>query len=134
MTTCSRWDIVLVPFPFTDMTAVKRRPALVVSPDTSNRTGPDLVIAFLTSHVHADPRSGDYRLQAWQEAGLPKPTMLRMKFATVARSVVIKTIGRVAETDRSAIRDAFMTFFTVKILCKKARIAEKNRLRQSKRE
>jgi len=111
MTTCSRWDIVLVPFPFTNLTAVKRRPALVVSPDTSNRTGPDLVIAFLTSQVDATPRAGDYRLQQWREAGLPKPTMLRMKFATVARSVVIKTLGRVAETDRSAIRDALVAFF-----------------------
>ncbi len=111
MTTSSRWDIVLVPFPFTDLTAMKRRPALVVSPDTSNRTGPDPVIAFLTSQVNTAPRSADYRLQAWQEAGLPKPTMLRMKFATVARSVVIKKLGCVADTDRSAIRDALVTFF-----------------------
>ena len=110
MTTCSRWDIVLVPFPFTDLTALKRRPAMVVSPDTSDRAGHDLVIAFLTSQVHAAPRPGDCRLQAWQEAGLPKPTMLRMKFATVARSVVLRTLGRVAETDRPAIRDALMTF------------------------
>ncbi len=111
MTTCSRWDIVLVPFPFTDLTTTKRRPALVVSPDTSNRTGPDLVIAFLTSQVHTAHRVGDYRLQGWQEAGLPKPTMLRMKIATVARSVVIKTLGKVTETDRSAIRDALVAFF-----------------------
>ena len=111
MTTCSRWDIVLVPFPFTDLTAVKRRPALVVSPDTSNHTGPDLVIAFLTSQINAAPRPGDYRIQAWQEAGLPKPTMLRMKFATVARSIAIKRLGAVSETDRLAIRAALMTFF-----------------------
>ena len=111
MTTCSRWDIVLVPFPFTDLTSVKRRPALIVSPDTSNRSCPDLVIAFLTSQIYATPRPGDYRLQAWQEAGLPKPTMLRLKFATVAHSAVLRTLGRVAGTDRLAIRDALMTFF-----------------------
>lgn len=111
MTTCNRWDIVLVPFPFTDLIAAKRRPALVVSPDTTNRTGPDLVLAFLTSQVNATPRPGDYRLLAWQDAGLPKPTMLRMKFATVDRSVVIRTLGHVTETDRPAVRDALMTFF-----------------------
>ena len=111
MTTCSRWDIVLVPFPFTDLSTVKRRPALVVSPDTSNHSGPDLVIAFLTSRVNATPRSGDYRLQAWRAADLPKPTMLRMKFATLDRSVVIKTLGRVAQMDRPAIRDVLMAFF-----------------------
>ncbi len=97
-----------MPFPFTDLTAVKRRPALVVSPDILNRTGPDRVIAFLTSQVNTTPRPGDYRLQNWQEVGLPKPTMLRMKFAPVDRSVVIRTLGRVAKTDRPAIRDALI--------------------------
>ena len=111
MTHYSRWDIVLVPFPFTDLTSTKRRPALVVSPEASNHTGSDLVIAFLTSQIHAAPRTGDYRLQSWREASLPQPTMLRMKFATVAPAIVLKTLGRVAEADRTAIRDALMAFF-----------------------
>jgi len=38
MTPCRKWDIIIVPFPFTDLTTVKKRPALVVSPDNYNNS------------------------------------------------------------------------------------------------
>ena len=44
-----RGDIVLVPFPFTDLTSSKRRPALVVSPDSFNQAMQDVVLAAITS-------------------------------------------------------------------------------------
>lgn len=62
MTVYKRWEIILVPFPFTDLTSVKRRPALIVSPDNYN-TGKDLIIAYLTSQTNLPARFGDYDLQ-----------------------------------------------------------------------
>ena len=44
--------IVLVSFPFTDLTSSKRRPALILSPDPFNSAGEDLVLAAVTSHIH----------------------------------------------------------------------------------
>lgn len=44
-----RGDIVLVSFPFTDLSSSKTRPALVVSPDSFNQTMQDLVLAAITS-------------------------------------------------------------------------------------
>jgi mRNA interferase MazF len=44
-----RGDIVLVSFPFTDLSSSKRRPALVVSPDSFNEAMQDLVLAAITS-------------------------------------------------------------------------------------
>jgi mRNA interferase MazF len=44
-----RGDIVLVSFPFTDLSSSKRRPALVVSPDSFNDAMKDLVLAAITS-------------------------------------------------------------------------------------
>jgi mRNA interferase MazF len=44
-----RGDIVLVSFPFTDLTSSKRRPALVVSPDSFNQAMQDVVLAAITS-------------------------------------------------------------------------------------
>ena len=49
-----RGDIVLVSFPFTDLSSSKRRPALVVSPDSFNEAMQDLVLAAITSRVAED--------------------------------------------------------------------------------
>ena len=42
-------DVVLVPFPFTDQSAIKRRPAIVISNAAYHRARPDLLIMALTS-------------------------------------------------------------------------------------
>ena len=44
-----RGDIVLVPFPFTDLSFTKKRPALVVSPDKFNEHAQDVVLVAITS-------------------------------------------------------------------------------------
>jgi len=49
----SQGDVVLVPFPFTDLSATKQRPALVLSPERLNKIRPDLVLAAITSQVSA---------------------------------------------------------------------------------
>ena len=46
-----RGDIVLVPFPFTDLTSSKKRPALVISPDSFNSQQQDLVVVAITSQL-----------------------------------------------------------------------------------
>jgi mRNA interferase MazF len=54
-TSFSQGDVVLVPFPFTDLSAIKQRPALVLSPDRSNEVRPDLVVAAITSQIPTKP-------------------------------------------------------------------------------
>ncbi len=54
-TSFSQGDVVLVPFPFTDLSAIKQRPALVLSPDRSNKVRPDLVVAAITSQIPTIP-------------------------------------------------------------------------------
>ena len=110
MTSCKRWEIILVPFPFTDLTSFKRRPALVVSPDSYN-ADKDVVIAYVTSQMIAPPKIGDYKIQEWKAAGLPKPSMVRMKFATIDRTIVIKTVGELETVDREETEKIILSFF-----------------------
>lgn len=111
MTAYRKWDIVLVPFPFTDLTAVKRRPALIISPDNYNTSGPDVVIVFITSRMDLPPRPGDNRIRFWKESGLPKPSMIRMKFTTIDQAIIVKRLGSLCKEDQRAVRAAFRKFF-----------------------
>ncbi|MYL06641.1 MAG: type II toxin-antitoxin system PemK/MazF family toxin [Gemmatimonadales bacterium] len=70
-------DIVLVSFPFTDLTSTKRRPALVLSPDSFNAAGEDLVLAAVTSHITGDPNAVHLRRSDFAEGGLPKASMVK---------------------------------------------------------
>jgi len=110
MTPCRRWDVVLVPFPFTDLTTSKKRPALVISPDDYN-DGPDVIIAFITSRLLTPQRPGDHRIEDWRESGLPKPSLLRMKLATVARGIVIRKLGRFTASEQDRAQAVLSSFF-----------------------
>lgn len=88
-TVCNIWDIVLVSFPFTDFASDKRRPALIISPDKFN-DGRDVIVAFITSQLNSAKRIGDYRIRHWKKAGFPKESMIRMKIATIDKSIIVK--------------------------------------------
>jgi len=106
-----KWDIVLVPFPFTNLTTIKKRPALIISPNENNIKF-DVVIAFITSKLDFEYRIGDYKIQEWEKSNLPKPSMLRMKFTTVDKSIIIKTLGKLSENDAKEFRKLLIDFFT----------------------
>ena len=96
-----RGDVVLVPFPFTDLTTDKVRPAVIVSADPQET---DVTIAFISSGVSAGwPSETDYVLQqhdpGFAGTGLKKASTFKMrKLVTIERSKVIRRIGRVSPT------------------------------------
>ncbi len=106
-----KWDIVLIPFPFTDFSILKKRPGLIISPDEFNKEGRNLIITFLTSKMNTSKRIGDYKLKEWKKSNLPKPTMSRMKFATISANIVVKNIGRLQKNDITGFKDEFRSFF-----------------------
>jgi len=67
---------------------------------------------FVTSNLTGLARPGDYRLKKWKEAGLPKPSMTRMKLATVDKNIIIKKIARLTSTDKKAIQEIITDFFS----------------------
>ena len=92
-----RGDIVLVPFPFTDLTAEKLRPAVIVSTDPQKT---DVTIAFISSVGSPEELSAtDYLLRQdnpdFARTGLKKVSTLRMrKLLTIERSKIIRRLGR----------------------------------------
>jgi len=92
--TYKQWDIILIPFPFTNLRGLKKLPALIISPDNFNNNESDLIFAFLTSNISTTPCIGDYHLKYWKSAGLPKPTKFKLKIATIVKTVVVKRLGQ----------------------------------------
>ncbi len=107
---CKKWDIILVPFPFTDLSSIKKRPALIISPDKYNENQ-DVIIAFITSKLDELQRIGDYKIKNWEKANLPKPSMIKMKFATIDKSIIIKNFGRLHQEDFRNFTGLLLSFF-----------------------
>jgi len=96
-----RWDVVVVPFPFTDRPAAKRRPALVLSRRQFNAHGHS-VLAMITTKV--DPSwPGDTRLSDHAEAGLPAASTVRVKVFTLDNRLIIKIAGALSARDRDRV-------------------------------
>lgn len=110
-TTCNQWDIVLVPFPFTDLSASKKRPALIISPDKYN-SGIDVIIAFITSNMAVKSKPGDYHIRGWKQAGLPKPSLIRMKLATIDKTIIVRKLGELSQKDMDSFRQVIISFFS----------------------
>jgi mRNA interferase MazF len=99
-------DIVLVPFPFTNQTASKRRPAVVVSSRAYNSARPDIIVMAVTSQVRPNPVFGEVWVGRWQAAGLLKPSAIKPIFATLEQTLVIRRLGALDADDRAALRKA----------------------------
>jgi mRNA interferase MazF len=97
-------DVVLVPFPFTDQTAAKRRPAVVVSSAAYHRERSDLIILAITSQTRAQTALAETVVVRWKEAGLLRPSVLKPVVATIERGLVLRKLGRFQEEDRAALR------------------------------
>ena len=103
MTVCDPATVVLVRFPFTDLSSAKKRPAVVLSSrDYAQRHG-DVVLIPLTSVPQSDDA---LRLSRWQDAGLLKATWIKPIVATVSQSLIERTLGSLHDDDRLRIRDA----------------------------
>lgn len=99
-------DVVVVAFPFTDQSAVKKRPAVVVSNRTYNRSRPDVILAAITSRLDRPTEVGDIELGDWQEAGLRKPSAIKLVIGTFSKSSLLAKLGSFSPRDKESLRAA----------------------------
>jgi mRNA interferase MazF len=99
-------DVVLVRFPFTNQTAFKQRPAVVISNRAYSIARPDAVIMAITSQLHSPSSLGEVWISQWQAANLLKPSAIKPVFATLEQSLILKRLGILQPSDQSALRQA----------------------------
>ena len=99
--TCDAWQVVIVPFPFTDRSTTKRRPALVLSRKRFSRHG-HTMLAMITSAAHS-PWPGDVHVTNLPAAGLVRPCLVRLKLFTLDNRFIERAAGRLAGEDRARV-------------------------------
>src|SRR5438067_2430566 len=94
-----RGDVLLVPFPFSDLSTTKVRPAVVVSGSSYHATEPDIILAAITSRIASARGPIDYVLGDWQAAGLRQPSAFKPVLFTLDPARVLHHIGTLTAPD-----------------------------------
>jgi mRNA interferase MazF len=110
--------IVLVPFPFDDLTSTKIRPVVCLT----DRIGPHnhVVVTFITSKIPADLLDTDIVIEEstcndFQQTGLKVSSTIRLhRMMTIAASMIRRELGRLPENLNAEIDDRLVKLFKLK--------------------
>ncbi len=103
-------DIILVPFPFTDLTGSKKRPALILVVDNL-----DVTVSFISTQLHWQ-ETNDLLLQPDSTNGLKKPSLVRIsKISTIDKTLVIGRLGSIDSNQIEDLDKKLIQLFDIKI-------------------
>ena len=92
-------EVVVIPFPFSDLSNVKNRPALVLI----DLPGPDVVLAAITSTGN-DPYAITLGATDFQTGKLDHPSFIHpIKLFTFEKSQIRRIVGRITEKKRAEV-------------------------------
>ena len=92
-------DVILVRYPFSDLTNSKVRPAVVVN---GKHASHDLFVVALTSRS-TGLQPGEFALTDWKSAGLNVPTSVKRAIFTIHDKLVLKSLGELGQNDAEAV-------------------------------
>ena len=95
----SKNEVVLVRYPFSDLSSTKVRPAVVVN---APHTSQDVLIVPLTSKT-TGLLAGEFRLTDWKGAGLNVETAAKRGLFTIQDKLVLKKVGRLGTQDAETL-------------------------------
>ena len=89
-------EIIIVPFPFSDLSSVKQRPVLVLSKNMDNEKVGDVITCGITSNIKDSKYSILIETKNLIEGEIPKPSRVRVdKLFTISQEIVKKKVGRI---------------------------------------
>ena len=99
----NKFDIVKVPFPFTDKQTVKRRPALVISSGDYQMNYNHCILAMITSAIQSS-WIDDVIITDILTAGLPVPSKIRLKIFSLDISLILDKLGYLVDEDKQLLQ------------------------------
>ena len=105
------FDVVVVPFPFTDAARSKRRPALVLSQNKNfGDENEHSVLAMITS-LKNEPWPLDCTIINKKQSGLTAPSVVRMKLFTLDNRFILRKIGQLTKNDQKQVKQSLLQIF-----------------------
>ena len=106
MPSYSKPEVVLVRYPFSDLTSSKVRPAVIVN---AAHTSQDLFVVALTSKT-SNLLAGEFILTEWKAAGLNVETAVKRGIFTIKETLVRKRVGRLKDADAEELENSLRTW------------------------
>jgi mRNA interferase MazF len=97
-TSYSRGDIVLVNYVFAEGTGIRRRPAVLLSPERYQMGKQEAIFAAITSNT-GRLLIGDHLIADWQEAGLLFPSVVTGILRTIKQQMMARKLGNLTPRD-----------------------------------
>jgi len=104
-----RNELILVRYPFSDLSSSKVRPAIIVS---GPHTSPDLLIVPVTSRT-TPLYDGEFLLTDWRSAGLNVPSVVKRGVYTILATLVLKQIGMLSGPDVFQLNQSLKQWFVL---------------------
>lgn len=106
----NKGDVVLVPFPFTDLTKVKRRPALVLVVGEL-----DVTVSFITTQLKWQ-ETNDLMIDPKSDNGLKSISLIKLtKLATIDKDLVIGKLGSLSDSEISIVNRSLIRIFKLQV-------------------
>jgi len=102
MSNYSRGEVVLVRYPFSDLSSSKIRPAVIVN---APHISEDVFILPLTSKTKS-LLAGEFVLTDWSQAGLNLETAVKRGVYTVRQNLIVQRVGKLSASDLNDLNDA----------------------------
>ncbi len=102
-------EIVVVPFPFSDLSSIKQRPVLILSKDIDNGTAEDVITCGITSNVKDSKYSILIENKNLIEGNIPRTSRIKVdKLFTISQNIIKKKIGRINEDTFEKVKSEFI--------------------------
>src|SRR5215216_5808888 len=108
--------IVLVPFPFDDLSSTKVRPAVCLT-DEIKPYG-HLVLAFITSRISQNPSDTDFIIDLkdadFSQSGLKVSSTVRLhRLMTVSKKIIKRELGELSRNQQVEIKNRLRKLFSI---------------------
>jgi mRNA interferase MazF len=102
----TKGDIVLIPFPFTDLSGIKNRPALILVAGEA-----DITVSFITTQLKWQD-DFDVKIEPTSISGLKITSLIRLsKLATIDKDLVLGKLGNLSKDELESVNGKLLRLF-----------------------